>query len=76
MKGQMTIVGILMVFVTLLVFTTIVPTLQTTINNATQHTDGMTTLLLELIPFFIVIAIIMSVFTYARPTIERFRGDE
>ncbi len=71
MKGQFSIIGILMVFVTLVIFSAIIPTVITAINNATEHTDPTADLMLELIPLFMVIAIIMSVFVYARPFAER-----
>lgn len=70
-KGQMTIIGILTIFITLIVFSAIMPSMNTAIANATAHTDETADLMLNLIPLFIVIAIIMSIFTYAKPYFQR-----
>lgn len=71
MKGQMTIVGILMVFVTLVVFSSLAGSFQNAINNLTEETDATTDILANLIPLFIIIAIVMSIFAYGRPHYER-----
>jgi hypothetical protein len=73
-KGQMTIIGIIMVVMTIIVFAAMSPILHTAIANATVGADETTSTVLNLIPFAIVIAILISIFTYAQPYIERIRG--
>jgi uncharacterized BrkB/YihY/UPF0761 family membrane protein len=74
LKGQITIVGIISILVVLVVFSAIMPLLNSVIGNASAEADETTSFLLNLIPFFIVIAIIMSIFYYAKPYFQR--GEE
>jgi len=71
-KGQMTIVAILMVFITLIVFINILPVMNQFIVNATEGpnatiTDESVIILLRLTPFLIMISIIASIFVYTAP---------
>jgi len=67
MKGQMTIIAIIMTFLAIVVFAAMYPVMSSVIGNATEiisPTDPMTAMLLTMIPMFIVIAIIASFWIY------------
>lgn len=66
-KGQMTFIAILVVFMMLIVFSIFLPEINIVIDETTPELDARSSALLNLIPFFLVLGILMSVFTYSRP---------
>lgn len=70
-KGQMAIIGILMVLITLIIFAVLAPQMIDVINNLTAQTDDLSDWFLKLIPLTIALAIFFSVLWYARPIGER-----
>lgn len=69
-KGQVTIIGLFMIFVTLVAYAGISPVLNTFIDNISAGTDPMTGTLFKLIPTVFVIGLIASIFVYSRPERE------
>jgi len=69
MKGQFTIISLMMIFVTLIVFAVLYPTLSQYIElaQAEMENDTTTSIMLGLIPFFIVVGIILSIIFYVIP---------
>lgn len=66
-SGQFTIVSLVMVLVMLIVYSQLYPTIEGYINVLIGESDPATATLLSLLPFFIAIAIIMSVIWYIVP---------
>ena len=67
-RGQLTIVGIILIFVAVIVFVAIYPALSHTIEGFTNDSsDTMLNILVNLIPVFIVLGIIISLFMYVSP---------
>ena len=66
-RGQMTLVAILMVMVALLMFATVLPTITYAIDLATPNLSGMSAVVLQLIPLFMIIGIVMTIFLYSSP---------
>ena len=65
-KGQVTIWGILSIFMVLVVFAAIIPVIMDQITNATASLGaGTASTLLNLTPLFIVIGIIGGIFFYS-----------
>ena len=71
LKAQFTLVSLIMVFIMLLIFAKMYPIMEPFItelvDSFTASGDPMSALLMSLIPFFIVVAIIMSVLWYIVP---------
>lgn len=74
-KAQMTIVAILMVFITLIVYFAMLPALNSLITNATENTSSpyyiageMERFVVRLIPLLILLSIVTSIFIYTQPT--------
>jgi len=68
MKAQMSIVGFVMVFVMLVVFIALLPAIMDVITDGQAEVGaGITSVLLGLIPFFLVAVIIMSALWYVIP---------
>jgi len=67
MKGQFTIVALFMVFITLLVYINIYPILNEYIQMILPSMDPASRTLLSLMPFFFLLAIIITAFYYAFP---------
>jgi len=74
-KGQMTIVAILMVIITLIVYFSMLPAFNDLISNATENASSpyyiegeMERFVVRLIPLLILLSIITSIFIYAQPT--------
>lgn len=67
MKGQFTIVSLVMVLVMLIVYSQLYPVMEHYITELIGDSDPATATLISLIPFFIALAIIMSVIWYIVP---------
>jgi len=69
-KAQMTIVGIIMVFIIIIVVANLMPTIVTTIDTAKNNTPTLSTgasSVLDLIPMMIILGIIITIFIVAVP---------
>lgn len=66
-SGQFTIVSLVMTLVMLVVYSQLYPTIEGYITVLIGESDPATATLLSLLPFFIAIAIIMSVIWYIVP---------
>ena len=64
-KGQMTVIGLIMIVVALIVLGAFLPVITETINVAGSCVTGNTLSLLQLLPFFFVLAILISIVIYA-----------
>ena len=64
-KGQITLDGLMMGFMLIIVYVALLPTLNDFISIGLGVSTGMTTVLLTLIPLFILIAIIRSIWGYS-----------
>jgi len=67
MRGQFTIISLVMVLVMLVVYSQLYPTIETYISSLITTSDPATATLISLLPFFIALAIIMSVLWYIVP---------
>lgn len=66
MKGQYTIIGLMMTFVTLIAFYVLYPLLSSIIGNATaMMSDPIEIMLWRMSPLFIFLAILVSIWVYA-----------
>ena len=72
-KGQFTMIGLMGVFLTLILAGAFFPTIQTTVDNMKACATSDVDLVLNLIPFMIPIAIIMSIVIYASATRDPYR---
>jgi len=70
LKGQFTVVALVMVFIMLLMFAKFYPTMKTYIEELVPQVDELTGLIVELVPFLIAVAILMSVTWYIIPKRE------
>lgn len=67
-KGQLTIVGIILIFVSVIVFASIYPALSEVITSFTNSSgDTMLNILVNLVPAFICLGIIITLFMYVSP---------
>ena len=69
-KAQMTIIGIIMVFIIIIVVSVLMPTIQTTIDTAKNNTPTLSagaTSIMDLIPLMIILGIIITIFIVAVP---------
>jgi len=67
-KGQMTVTGIIMVVVTLVVYAAIYPLLSDAIGTFTNTSgDPWLNMIISLVPLFILLAIIITIFMYVSP---------
>jgi hypothetical protein len=67
-KGQANIImGLLAVFVSVIVFSALIPLLSEIITNTSENLSGMAAVVLGLIPLAIAVAILSSVFVLVRP---------
>lgn len=66
-KGQFTVVALISVLVVLIFFGALYPTIKAQIDTLTPTLDPTTATVLNLLPFFIVVAIILGVIFYALP---------
>jgi len=66
-RGQYTLQGLLLTFVSIIVFSQIYPILKTFISDITATADPSTVVIVELLPFIIVVSIIFGVVWYIIP---------
>jgi uncharacterized BrkB/YihY/UPF0761 family membrane protein len=71
MKGQMTIIGILMIFLTLVVLAVLIPQFNNVINQLLPNLDDLSAWFVKIIPITITICILFAILWYARPIYER-----
>jgi len=64
-KGQMTVIGIVMLVVSLIVLGAFLPIITETINTAGGCVTGNALSVLQLIPFMFVLALFISIVIYA-----------
>ena len=64
-KGQITFDGLMMGFVLIIVYVSLLPVLNEFITIGLGASTGMTAVILTLIPLFILIAIIRSIWGYS-----------
>jgi uncharacterized membrane protein YedE/YeeE len=67
MPGQFTIVALVMTLVMIIVYSQLYPVIETFLTPLILDSDPATAALLTMLPFFIAIAIIMSVIWYIVP---------
>lgn len=66
-KAQFTFVGVIVVFVTLIIFMVMYPILNEFITTYSANMDATTATLLKMTPFFMVVSIILSMLFYITP---------
>ena len=66
-KAQFTLWTLMMVFIMLIVFSKMYPTIKTLIDDLIPQVDELTAILVSLIPFIVVSAIIMTIWFYVIP---------
>jgi len=66
-RGQFTIVALVAVLITLIVYGALYPLIAAQIALLIPQVDGTTGMVLNLIPFFIAVAIVLTVVFYALP---------
>ena len=71
LSGQFTVIGLMVVFVTLIVYVAIYPALNEIIQTNLSQFDPTTQLIIKLIPFFLLLAIILTVVFYVVPHREQ-----
>jgi len=72
-KGQMAIIGMLMVVLSLITFAYIYPVLHEILENSTANMSSDVATIISLSPLFLVIMIILSAFWYVIPQREVYR---
>ena len=65
-KGQMTIIGLLSIFILLVVYGAFLPTINTEIANALPHLSGASALLLQMFNLFVVVAILSTIMIFVQ----------
>ena len=68
-KGQMTIIGLILVFIMIIIVANLMPTIteQIAIGKNATGLSTSTKMFMDLIPMFIVLAIIITLFIYVVP---------
>lgn len=69
-RGQLTAVGVVMVFVSLVVLAAFVPAITTVISDAAL--TGAAKTVADLIPFFFFVVIILSLLAYGTPQRQQY----
>lgn len=69
-KAQFTFVGVIVVFVTLIIFMVMYPILNEFITTYSANMDTTTATLLKLVPFFMLVGIVLSILFYITPHYE------
>lgn len=64
-KGQLTILGVIMILLTLIVLGALMPTIIQVITDAKACVTGVSSILLDLIPVILVIGVIMGIIIYS-----------
>lgn len=70
-KGQITVISIITLFITLIVFSVFLPQINTVLDDLIGQVDATSGFLLALIPLMIVLGIIMSLQQYSQPQYAR-----
>jgi uncharacterized membrane protein len=66
-RGQMSVIGLIFIFIMLILLSALMPTIVTTIANTTGVVDSTTGIFLNLIPLCLVVSLVMGIFVYAKP---------
>jgi uncharacterized membrane protein (DUF485 family) len=66
-KAQFTLVSLIMVLVMLIVYSQLYPVIKPYIDTLVGESDDATAVIIGLVPFFIAVAIVMSVLYYIIP---------
>lgn len=67
-KGQLSIIGIVLIFATVVVFVGLYPALSNTIGNLTATSgDSTLNMVVSLIPLFMTLGIVITLFAYVTP---------
>ena len=69
-KAQLTMIGIVIIFATVVVYTALFPAMQTVINdweNGTPTPDTTLVIVVNLIPLLIALGIIITLFSFVTP---------
>jgi len=69
-KGQMTLIGVIMIFLSLILLASFMPTIKSQIVKLQNETDPTTDIMVGLIPMMLVVAIIIGILFYATPRRE------
>jgi len=69
-KGQFTLVGLIMIVISLIVLGALMPTIVETIEAVQNETTPTTDVIIGLVPMMLVLAIIMGILFYAVPRRE------
>lgn len=64
-KGQFTVIGLIMVVLAMIVLGALMPTITQVIHDAKLCVTGTASILLDLVPVFLVIGVIISIVVYA-----------
>ena len=67
LKGQFTIISLVMVLIMIIVYSQLYPVIEPFLATLINDSDPATATLVGLIPFFIALAVIMSVLWYVIP---------
>jgi len=71
-KAQMTLIGVVIIFLSLVLLGALMPTIKEQITKIQDETDPTTDTLLGLIPLVFVVAIIIGIVFYASPHREPY----
>lgn len=66
-RGQFTIVSLVEILIMLVVYSKLYPVIEPFISNLTNASDPATGAIISMVPFFIAVAIIMSITWYIIP---------
>jgi len=67
-KAQMTMIGIVIIFATLIVYASLYPALSEVIEGFTNSSgDSMLNMIISLVPLLILLGIIITIFMYVTP---------
>jgi len=66
-RAQMSLTALMLFVVMIIAFNNLLPLLNDSISTASAGADPQTGVLLGLFPFFLLIGIVISLFTYAQP---------
>jgi hypothetical protein len=66
-RGQFTIVSLVEILIMLIVYSKLYPVIELSILNLTNVSDPATGAIISMVPFFIAVAIIMSITWYIIP---------
>jgi len=64
-RGQMTLVSLLLITVTLIMFAALLPVIVYAIDIAMPNLSGMSAAVMELVPLFMLFGVVITIFTYS-----------